>query len=229
MHTPGRNAQAVAELAIAQLLALARHTTGAERYVREGRWADIANPCVRFQGRELGGPTLGLVGFGAVGQNVARIAVALGMRVIAYDPYVTDAEDAKFVTLYDLLRLADFVVLLAPDTEESAGMIDAKRIRLLKPGALLVNVASPHVVDRQALAEALADERVGGAGFDVHEAQPILPGSAFLGLPSVQLTPHIGSATRETVERHFAMVAEDIERFAAGEKPLRLANPDMWG
>ena len=228
VHTPARNAQAVAEFAVAQLFALARLTTQADRYVRNGQWTDLADPYTRFQGRELAGATLGLVGLGAVGRAIARIAGALGMRVIAYDPYVADAEDAELVTLDELLRSADFVSLQVPDTESAAGMIDAARIAAMKPGAFLVNVASPYAVDRQALADALARGHIAGAAIDVHEAQPIPPDSPFLALPNILLTPHIGGATRETVERHSAMAAEDIERLARGEKPLRLANPEVW-
>ena len=228
VHTPARNAQAVAEFAVAQLFALARRTAQADRYIRDGLWADLADPYTRFQGRELAGAKLGLVGLGAVGRAIARIAAALDMRAIAYDPYVADAENAELVTLDELLRSADFVCLQAPDTESTAGMIDAERIAAMKPGALLVNVASPYAVDRRALADALARGHIAGAAIDVHEAQPVPPDSPFLGLPNVLLTPHIGGATRETVERHSAMAAEDIERFARGLRPLRLANPHVW-
>lgn len=228
VHTPARNAQAVAEFAVAQMFALARQTAQADRYVRGGRWTDLADPYTRFQGRELAGATLGLVGLGAVGRAVARIAGALGMRVLAYDPYVANAESAELVTLDELLRSADFVSLQLPDTDETTGMIGAGRIAAMKPGAFLVNVASPYAVNRPALADALARGHIAGAAFDVHETQPIPPDSPFLTLPNVLLTPHVGGATRETVERHSSMAAEDIERLARGEKPLRLANPEVW-
>ena len=229
VRTPARNAQAVAEFAVAQMLALARHTNAAERYVREGQWQDPTDPYVRFRGRELAGATLGIVGFGAIGRAVARIAAGFGMRVLAYDPYVSEAEDVEMTSLKALLAASDFVSMHVPDTQETMGMLDEARIGAMKPGAYLVNVTNSSVADRAALAAALNDGRLAGAALDVHEAHPIPPDSPFLGLPNVLLTPHIGGATQETIERHSAMVAEDFERFARGEQPLRLVNPDVWG
>ncbi len=228
VHTPGRNARAVAELVIGQMFALARQTAEAERYVREGRWSDPTDAYTRFQGRELAGATLGVVGLGAIGGAVARLAVGIGMRTLAHDLYVAQMNEVELVELDDLLRAADFVSLHVPDTDSTAGMLNADRIAAMKRGAFLVNVTSPYVVDQRALAEALAAGRLAGAALDVHEAHPIPPDSPFLGLPNVLLTPHIGGATRETIERHSAMAAEDLERFAAGVRPVRLANPDVW-
>ena len=229
VRTPARNAQAVAEFAVAQMLALARHTSAGERYVREGRWEDPTDPYVRFRGRELAGATLGIVGFGAIGRAVARIAAGFGMRVLAYDPYVREAEGVEMTSLEALLAASDFVSMHVPDTPETMGMLDEARIAAMKPGAYLVNVTNSSVADRAVLAAALTEGRLAGAALDVHEAHPIPPDSPFLGLPNVLLTPHIGGATQETIERHSAMVAEDFERFARGEQPLRLVNPDVWG
>ena len=235
VRTPARNAQAVAEFAVAQMLALARHTSTGERYVREGQWEDPADPYVRFRGRELGGATLGIVGFGAIGRAVARIAAGFGMHILAYDPYVSasaradEADGVEMTSLETLLAASDFVSMHVPDTPETLGMLNEARIAAVKPGAYLVNVTNSSVTDRAALAAALAEGRLAGAALDVHEAHPIPPDSPFIGLPNVLLTPHIGGATWETIERHSAMVAEDFERFARGERPLRLVNPDVWG
>ena len=229
VRTPARNAQAVAEFAVAQMLALARHTNAAERYVREERWEDPTDPYVRFRGRELAGATLGIVGLGAIGRAVARIAAGFGMRVLACDPYVGEAEGAEMTGLDALLAASDFVSVHVPDTPETMGMLDKARIAAMKPGAYFVNVTNSSVADRSALAAALAEGGLAGAALDVHEAHPIPPDSPFTGLPNVLLTPHVGGATQETIERHSAMVAEDFERFARGEQPLRLANPDVWG
>lgn len=228
VHTPGRNAQAVAEFAVAQMLALARHTSAAERYVREGAWTDPVEPYVRFRGRELAGAALGIIGFGAIGRAVARVAAGFGMRVLAYDPYAIDAEGAEMTGLEALLAVSDFVSVHVPDTPETLGMLDEPRIAAMKPGAYLVNVTNSSVADRAALAAALASGRLAGAALDVHEAHPIPPDSPFLGLSNVLLTPHVGGATHETIARHSAMVAEDFELFVRGERPLRLANPDVW-
>ena len=121
VRTPARNAQAVAEFAVAQMLALARHTNAGERYVREGRWGDPTDPYVRFRGRELAGATLGIVGFGAIGRAVARIAAGFGMRILAYDPYVREAEGVEMAGLEALLDASDFVSIHVPDTPETMG------------------------------------------------------------------------------------------------------------
>ena len=156
VRTPARNAQAVAEFAVAQMLALARHTSAGERYVREGRWEDPTDPYVRFRGRELAGATLGIVGFGAIGRAVARIAAGFGMRVLACDPYVDEAESVEMTGLDALLAASDFVSVHVPDTPETMGMLDEARIAAMKPGAYLVNVTNSSVADRAALAAALS-------------------------------------------------------------------------
>ena len=148
VHTPARNAQAVAELAVAQMLALARHTNTAERYVREGQWEEPTEPYVRFRGRELGGATLGIVGYGAIGRAVARIAAGFGMRILAHDPYVSEAEGAEMTDLDALLAASDFVSAHVPDTPETQGLLNAPRIAAMKPGACLVNVTNSSVADQ---------------------------------------------------------------------------------
>ena len=220
VRTPARNAQAVAEFAVAQMLALARHTSAGERYVREGRWEDPTEPYVRFRGRELAGATLGIVGFGAIGRAVARIAAGFGMRILAYDPYVDEAQGVEMTGLEALLAASDFVSMHVPDTPETMGMLDAVRIAAMKPGAYLVNVTNSSVADRTALAAALAEGRLAGAALDVHEAHPIPPDSPFLGLPNVLLTPHIGGASTARDERLADLFIDNIGRYKSGQ-PLR--------
>ena len=135
----------------------------------------------------------------------------------------------EVTSLDALLAASDFVSMHVPDTPETMGMLDEARIAAMKPGAYLVNVTNSSVADRAALAAALTEGRLAGAALDVHEAHPIPPDSLFLGLPNVLLTPHIGGATRETIERHSAMVAEDFERFARGEQPLPARQPGRVG
>lgn len=229
VHTPGRNAQAVAEFVVGQMIALARHVPAAARLVRDGAWTEPAEAYIRFQGRELAGATLGVIGLGAIGRAVARIAAGFGMRTLAYDPYAPQMEGVELVELDDLLAASDFVSAHVPETAETAGLLSAGRIALMKRGAYFVNAAAPSIADSAALASALAEGKLAGAALDVHEAHPIPPDSPFLRLPNVLLTPHIGGATRETVERHSAMAAGDFERFARGERPVHLANPEVWG
>ena len=237
VHTPGRNAQAVAELVLALMLALARRVPAASAYAASGEWEDPTEAYTRFQGRELAGATLGLVGYGAIGRRVASLAHGVGMRILAYDPYLApNAPGLRRVVLVDLemlLREADFVSVHAPDSASTAGLIDAAALRLMRPGAYLVNVASPSVVDTAALAAAIEGGALAGAALDVHEAHPIPPNVPMLALARrmperVLLTPHVGGATAETIERHSAMVVEDLRRFLAGRRPRHLANPGVW-
>ena len=228
VHTPGRNAQAVAEFVVGQMVALARRIPAAGRLVRDGAWTEPAEAYIRFQGRELAGATLGVIGLGAIGRAVARIAAGFGMRTLAYDPYTPEAEGVEMTALDDLLAASDFVSAHVPETPETAGMLSAERIALMKRGAYFVNAAAPSIADSAALAAALAEGRLAGAALDIHEAHPIPPDSPFLRLPNVLLTPHIAGATRETVERHSAMAVGDFERFARGERPVHLANPEVW-
>ena len=232
VHTPGRNAQAVAELVLGHLLGLARHIPQASRFVSERAWTEPAEAYVRFRGRELAGATLGLVGLGEIGRRVAALARGVGMRVIAHDPYVEPSlrggKSVELVGLDALLEQSDFVSLHLPGTPETAGMLSAERIARMRPGAYLVNVSAPSVVDLPALASALRQGRLGGVALDVHESHPLAADSPFLDLPNAILTPHIGGATAETIERHSAMVLTDLSRFLAGLRPRHLANPSAW-
>lgn len=231
-HTPGRNAQAVAELVLGHLLSLARHIPQASLFVADSQWEDPTEPYTRFQGRELAGATLGLVGLGRIGGRVARLARGVGMRVVANDPYVSpETRAAAGVTLVDLdtlLAESDFVSIHVPETSETTGMLGRAALAKMRPDTCLVNVTSPAIVDRDSLVDALRTGKLAGAAMDVHDSHPLAPDSPFIGMPNVLLTPHIGGATRETIERHSAMVVEDLRRFVKGAKPKHLANPDVW-
>ena len=234
VHTPGRNAQAVAELVLALMLSLARRVNLAATYLTSGAWENPTEPYTRFQGRELAGATLGVIGLGEIGRRTARLARGVGMRVLAHDPYVEGPSRGVMLTTLDaLLGESDFVSVHVPETPETLGMLDAARLSLLRPGAFLVNATSPAVVDADALATAISAGRLGGAAMDVHESHPLPPGSAFVKLAreghNVVLTPHIGGATVETIERHSHMVVEDLRRIIAGKRPRHLANPAVWG
>ena len=229
VHTPGRNARAVAEHVLALMLTLARGIHRAHHYVVQGRWRDPVEPYASMRGLELGERTLGIVGLGAIGRTLARLALALDMRVLGYDPHVDRApQGVEMVPLEELLRRSDFVSLHVPHTPETEGLLDAGRLALMRPTAYLVNATGAAVVDQEALAQALASGRLAGAAVDVFEAHPVPPENPLLGLDNVVLTPHIGGATVETVRRHSRMVVEDVGRFLEGRRPLRLANPEVW-
>lgn len=229
VNTPARNARAVAEHALGLMLALARRIPASHRYVQEGRWQNPAEPYIAMRGVELGGRTLGVVGLGAIGRNLAQLASALGMKVVAHDPYVKRAPaGVRLMDLDDLVARADFLSIHVPLTAETEGLLDARRLAMMKPTAYLVNASEAAVVDQAALADALRRRRIAGAAMDVFETHPISPHNPLLALDNVVLTPHLGGATEETVERHSKMMADDILRFLRGQRPRHLVNPGAW-
>jgi phosphoglycerate dehydrogenase-like enzyme len=190
--TPAANARSVAELALGLLLALARHIAIHDRLVRDGSWE-------RRSGIELAGKRLGVVGYGAVGREAARLAAAFGMEVVAHDPFVEEA-DVELVDLETLLASADAVTLHVALDESTRGLIDAKALARMRPEALLINTARGGIVDEAALAEALVSGRLAGAALDVFDDEPPAA-SPLLALENVVLSPHAGAATTETTRR----------------------------
>lgn len=190
--TPGANARSVAELTIGLLLALARHLVVHDREIRSGSWS-------RHTGIELAGRRLGVVGYGAVGRQVAGIAGALGMEVVATDPAVRDAE-VPLVDLETMLASSDAVTLHVPLADDTRAMIGATQLDRMRPHALLVNTSRGGLVDEQALAQALAAGRLGGAAFDTFEREPP-EASPLLALDNFIASPHAGAATMEAARR----------------------------
>ena len=230
-HAPGRNADAVADLTLAFMLALLRHLPAIQDAFRGGTVrldsaGDYLALYTRFTGAELGGRTVGLVGLGAVGREVARRLLAFKARVIAADPCPGEIPaGVALVELDDLLRAADIVSLHAPLTPETHGLISRGRLALLKPSALFVNTARAQLADEDALYEMLRDGGLAGAAFDVLGDEPLRPGHRFLALPSVVVTPHIGGATVDVVRHHSEIVVDAIERYLRGVRPRWIANP----
>jgi D-3-phosphoglycerate dehydrogenase / 2-oxoglutarate reductase len=195
-NAPEGNTVAAAELTMALILALARHVIEADRVVHLGGWDRS-----RFQGVELKGRTLGLIGAGRIGGEVARRCQAFGMSVIAADPYL-DPEDAgrlgiSLVSIDEVITQADVISLHVPLTDETRGLIGAEDLSRMKPNALLVNASRGGVVDEAALAESLNAGHLGGAALDVFEEEPIPSGSPLLDAPRLLLTPHLGASTGE--------------------------------
>jgi D-3-phosphoglycerate dehydrogenase len=221
--TPGKNADAVADQALAFMVMLARRFPKAQRYLEEGNYAgDSAFEGSEFFGHDLRGMTLGLVGFGNVGQRVARRAVAFGMYVTVYDPYHEPNRDdgvAQVADLDALLEIADIVSLHARATPENESLFDARRFAAMRDGSYFVNTARESLVDEAALDDALASGKLAGAALDVVRPRRDSGPHPLLRHENVVLTPHIGGATHETLLRGATMVAEEIARFAAG-KPL---------
>lgn len=196
LNTPKASTDSVAELALAHMFALARSLVRATETMREGKWEKKA-----FHGIELQGKTLGVIGIGRIGQAVAKRALCLGMKVLAYDKYVKESPlpGVRMVPLEELLRESDFVTLHIPP-DPAGPVIGAREIALMKDGAFLINCARGGVVDERALLEALNSGKLGGAGLDVFEEEPP-KNMELLRHPKVTLTPHIGAQTHEAQAR----------------------------
>jgi phosphoglycerate dehydrogenase-like enzyme len=202
--TPGANARSVAELAVALLLALARNVATHDRGVRQGSWK-------RVTGIELAGKRLGIVGYGAIGREVAEIARrGLGMDVVAHDPFVEEA-GVPLRSLGEVLATSDAVSLHLPLTDETRGVIGEGELAAMKPTAFLINTARGGLVDEAALAEALRSGRLAGAALDGFEAEP-LGASPLRELDNVVFSPHAGAATREAVLRTASRAVDQLLR-----------------
>ncbi len=202
VNTPAANSNAVVELVLGMMLALARHIVQADNSMKAGKWEKKA-----LSGTELEGKTLGIVGYGRIGQLLATKARMLGMKVVAYDPYVKHND----ITLLDqLLAQSDYVSLHVPLTEETKDLIDAEALGKIKPGAYLIQASRGGTVNETALYEALVNGQLAGAAIDVFTQEP--PKSDALlkltALPQVITTPHIGAATDEALGRVGGEIAE---------------------
>ena len=219
--TPGKNAESVADQALAFMVMLARRFPEAQQFLAGGNRAGGSTfEGAQFFGHDLIGHTLGLVGFGNVGRRVATRARAFGMRILVHDPYLdaADADGVEWVdSLPDLLGRSDFVSVHARATAENSRLFDAAAFSAMKPGSYFLNTARETLVDEHALADALASGHLAGAALDVVEPQAAPGPHPLLRHPNVVLTPHIGGATHETLLRGVEMIAAEIERFSAGQ------------
>ncbi len=213
MNTPMASSASVAELAIGYMFALARSLHQATASLKGEKWEKKL-----FEGDELGGKTLGLIGVGNIGKEVARRAGALGMTVLAYDPYVKAIDGARLVTLDDLLAKADYISLHLPKTKESAGMLGKEAFAKMKNGVRIINCARGGIIDEQALYEALTSGKVAGAALDVYAQEPPTDWK-LIKLPNVIGSPHIGAATKEAQGRVGAEVAQKLIEFAKKSQP----------
>lgn len=228
-HTPGVLTETTADLAFALLLSTARRVVEADRYVRDGRWGAWAPDLLL--GRDVHGATLGLVGLGAIGRAMARRARGFGMRVLAWSRTrrpLGDLDGAvAWTELPALLAASDFVSVHVALTPETRGLLDARALAAMKPGAILVNTARGGIVDETALVAALREGRLGGAGLDVFEREPIAPGDPLLALPNVVVAPHIGSASVATRARMAALAVENLLAALDGRPMPACANPEV--
>ncbi len=232
INTPGRNANAVAEMTIALMMAAARRVAESDRYVRSDNWESPTEAYRTLRGVELGGHVAGVIGLGAIGKRVAELCNAFGMNVLGYDPFVTpldaDRSNVTWAELDFLLENADFITLHAPQPEDGSALLGTDRLARMKQGAILVNTASSELIRESDLVTALESGRLAAAGIDVYPTHPVDPSHPLLRLPNVVLTPHIGGATDETIARHSSAITRDLLRFARGEKPSNFVNETVW-
>jgi phosphoglycerate dehydrogenase-like enzyme len=218
----GAEAQNVAEQTFALMLALAKQVVPAHNALVEGDWA---LPRLQRSLTELSGKTLGIVGLGAIGQQVARRAAAFDMTVVyagrraVPDDTAARLGGARHVPLDELLRVSDYVTLHAPLTDETRHLLNAERLALLKPTAFVINTARGALIDQDALADALEAGTIAGAGLDVFDPEPPTPALRLLKAPNVALSPHVGGVTRETVLRIALAAVQNAADHLAGKSP----------
>lgn len=226
-NVPAVNARSVAEHVLFVALALLRRFRRMDRDLRQQGWLAGREHAVATG--ELAGRTMGIVGFGHVGRAVAAIGRdGFGLEILANSrTRENQPEGIPFIELEELLAASDVVVLCCPLTPETRGMIDARRIALMKPTALLINVARGAVIVDEALIAALREGRIAGAALDVFTEQPLPPDHPYLGFDTVIVTPHMAGITEESMQRMGVGAAEEVLRVLAGELPVNLRNPEV--
>ncbi len=224
LRSPGRNADGVAELAVAMLLAVTRHLLAADADVRQGQvYRDVSIPYQRFRGWQLAGRTAGLVGLGAVGRATKWRLEGLGMRVITADPFAPDATH----DLDGLLAEADIVSMHAAVTPDSLGLMSGERFAQMRPGAVYLNTARAGLHDVDALVAVLSSGHLSAAALDHFDGENLAADHPLVSMPNVVLAPHIGGATYDTETNHTTLMADGLAALLAGGTPPNLANPEV--
>ncbi|XVH33115.1 2-hydroxyacid dehydrogenase (plasmid) [Haloferacaceae archaeon DSL9] len=251
LYTPGRNAVSVGDFTWGQILSVMRnialghhllHTgvyTGSPQTdaATGGRREDVTwgmgqdSPYVHLKGRELAGKTVGIVGMGAVGQEVAKRAQGFEVDLLGYDPYI-DADsmaklDTEKVELDGLLQQSDIVTVHVPVTESTRGLVGSDEFGMMKSGAYFINNARAAVVDPEALLDSLRSGKLSGAALDVYDMEPIPDDHPLLEFDNVVTTPHLAGAAEEVIGRHSRMLVDDIETVLAGKRPAHIANEEV--
>ena len=225
VNAPNANTISAAEHTLALILAQARRVPEADRSLREGRWDRS-----KFQGMELHGKTLGVLGLGKIGTLVAQRASAFGMHIVAYDPYVSEDRARRLGVamepLEDVLARADIITIHLPRTTQTENLIDAETISGMKDGVRIINVARGGIVNEQDLADAVNAGKVGGGAIDVFETEPTTDSPLF-GVPQITVTPHLGASTREAQGKAGVAVAEAVAAALTGELVLSAVNLDL--
>ena len=231
-NTPGVLTETTADLAWALLMAAARRLPESDHYVRAGKWKSWGP--MLLMGPDVHGATLGIVGFGRIGQAMARRAKGFGMRIVYHDlqrvPKLVEAEfDATFMTLEGLLHESDFVSLHTVLSPETKGLINAERLGWMKPTAILVNTSRGPVVDSMALVDALRDGTIAAAALDVTDPEPLPADHPLVGMDNCLVVPHIASASRATRGKMASMAAANLLAGLRGERLPTPVNPEVYG
>jgi glyoxylate reductase len=229
-HTPGVLTETTADLAFALMMAVARRVAEGDHFVRSGKWRTWTPKLML--GRDIWGATLGIIGWGAIGQAVARRAAGFGMRILyvsrrGRDQGPNSQAGAERVELGRLLAESDFISLHVPLTEATHHLIGAQELAAMKSSSIIINTARGAVIDQRALIAALEKGRIAGAGLDVTETEPIDPADRLLTLPGVVITPHIGSASLATRLRMAELAIDNLLDVFAGRNPRCCANPTV--
>ncbi|MCX8109178.1 MAG: D-2-hydroxyacid dehydrogenase [Verrucomicrobiae bacterium] len=226
-NVPSYGTESVAQMVFAHLLNLTQHVAEHSNSVRNGNWSRCNDFCYWLTPLiELSGLTMGIVGFGRIGRQTARIANAFGMCVIYYDPFVPSVPDqqARPVPLDELFCESDVISLHCPLTPETELLVNRDRIALMKPGAFLINTSRGPLVDEHALAEALNSGRIAGAGLDVLSVEPPPANNPLLGAKNCFITPHIAWATQAARKRLMDIAISNVRAFLEG-RPQNVVNP----
>ena len=225
-NTPDVLTDATADMAFALLLAAARRIVEGVAYVRAGKWKTWNLQLLL--GADLGGATLGIIGFGRIGKAVARRAQGFGLRIVYSDPMTSPALGAELTDLESLLSESDFVSLHVPLTSKTRHMINASTLAKMKPNAILINTSRGPVIDHAALREALQEGRIGAAALDVTEPEPLEPDDPLLKLDNCIVVPHLGSASKRTREQMAMLAANNLLAGLRGERLPHCVNPEVY-
>lgn len=227
VNAPRSSTLSVAELALGHMLCLARRYPQTDLSMKSGKWEKKA-----FKGTELHGKTLGFIGIGRIGYEVAVRAKAFGMKMVAFDPYITqdivDPVGVKLTTFEEVLQISDYITIHALLTDETRGMVGKEQFAMMKDGVRIVNCARGPIIQEEALVEALESGKVAGVGLDVFTTEP--PGaSKLVKMPNVVCTPHIAANTGEAQTSAGVTVAEQVLKVLGGDRPDFIVNREIYG
>lgn len=230
LNTPGRNANAVAELTICLIIDALRNVSTSYFQMTDGIWGvEKDDPYLRYRGFELANKVVGLIGFGMIGQRVASLLSCFGAEVMAYDPYQPESlfqsMNVKKVMLEELLVQSDIISIHIPHNKNTDKLLDADRISQIKDGAILINTARAQVIDRDALYSALSSKKIRSASVDVFYEEPP-ENDPILSLENVIFTPHIGGATYDVIKSGSKMIANDLARILDNQEPINKVQPN---